>query len=208
VEPGPHLFLTVEALPGPATLARLQAALSARPVASVLLIASPGGGGAIDVGAAARLAGVIQSHGAAALIEDSAELARTVGADGVHLSAVAGPEEAYVAARAALGRDKIVGAAITGSRHDAMSLAEMGADYIAFAGPERDEFVAWWAGVFVVPCVALGIETPEDADRLAAAGADFLGLALPPAGPIADAEAHIRTITNGLVRGNVRTGSG
>jgi thiamine-phosphate pyrophosphorylase len=39
--------------------------------------------------------------------------------------------------------------------------------------------IAWWAPLFEVPCVAFDVETGEEAARLAAAGADFLAVALP-----------------------------
>ena len=70
-----------------------------------------------------------------------------------------------------------------------MTLAEAGADYMAFGAPahlkdrdkakvRRDELVAWWADIFQVPCVAFDAESAEEAQRLAAAGADFVALTL------------------------------
>ena len=75
------------------------------------------------------------------------------------------------------------------SRHDAMTLAEAGAEYIAFGAPahlkdrdrareRRDELIAWWAEIFQAPCVALDVETQEEADALARARADFVGIRL------------------------------
>ena len=76
--------------------------------------------------------------------------------------------------------DSIVGADGGISRHDAMMLGEAGADYVAFgpAGAARErrratttakkrklDLVGWWSDVFVVPVVAFGIETAEDAAR-------------------------------------------
>jgi thiamine-phosphate pyrophosphorylase len=62
-----------------------------------------------------------------------------------------------------------------------MVLAELGADYVAI-GPEagmapgldQAELIAWWSEIFVVPCVAWDVETPEDAEMLARFGADFI----------------------------------
>jgi len=61
----------------------------------------------------------------------------------------------------------------------AMTLAEMGADYIAFGGApldseQRAELVAWWSEIFQIPCVALDVEDAEEAARLAKLGADFV----------------------------------
>jgi thiamine-phosphate pyrophosphorylase len=71
-----------------------------------------------------------------------------------------------------------------------MTLAEAGADYVAFGAPaqlkdrdkarlRRNELAAWWAEIFQVPCVALDVETAQEAEALAGAGVDFVGLSLP-----------------------------
>ena len=87
---------------------------------------------------------------------------------------MAGEPAAYTAARAKLGATAIVGAACGASRHAAMSMGEAGADYVSIdAG-----LVEWWAGLFEVPCVAAEPVTPEDAEPLIAAGADFIRPAL------------------------------
>lgn len=193
MEPAPELFLTLEALPGEASATRLRAALAAGPVASVRLVPARGSS-SIDAAVAGPLVALIQAGGAAALVDQDAGLAEALRADGVHLSAGSELEETYVAARERLGPERIVGIEITGSRHDAMSLGEMGADYIAFSGPERDELAAWWAEIFVVPCVALGVEAADEAAALAAAGVDFIGLTVPQSATVADVEERVRTL--------------
>lgn len=117
------------------------------------------------------------------VIEDNVALAYRIGADGVHISA--DPSQ-YRHARDLLGNGAIVGVDCRLVRHDAMVLADMGADYIAFGTSaanrmggrdRRDELVAWWAGTFKVPCVAMDAESAEEAETLAQAGADFIALA-------------------------------
>jgi thiamine-phosphate pyrophosphorylase len=113
------------------------------------------------------------AHGVALLIEADAAAAKRLGADGVHLTADA---SAYAAARAALGEDAIVGVDCGASRHMAMTLGELGADYIGFSGiaPEQESIIAWWAELFELPCVVLDPCSQDDARRRAADGADFI----------------------------------
>lgn len=130
-----------------------------------------------------RLLARAQAQDVAFLIEENATLAAEIGADGVHLQADA---EAYAEARRVLGNAAIVGVESTESRHEAMQLAELGADYLAFgplslegtsgAKELRDQMVAWWSEIFVVPCLALGASSAAEASRLAALGADFVAL--------------------------------
>ena len=150
----------------------------------------PPAGRPLDAAAARPLIEVAQRRGAAALVATDARLARSLGADGVHLGSPADPGDSYQAARAILGPSGVIGVDPGISRHDAMTLAETGADYIAFGAPahlkdrdkartRRDELVAWWAEIFQVPCVAFDVETAQEADALAAAGVDFVAVTLP-----------------------------
>jgi thiamine-phosphate pyrophosphorylase len=167
---------------------RLAAALDAVELAAVLV--APAAGRRLDAEDARPLVAQARQAGAAALLLNDGGLARALGADGVHL----GPQDdalaAYRAARDSLGKDAVIGADAGISRHTAMVLAEAGADYVAFGAPRhlkdldkaqarREEMIAWWAPLFEVPCVAFDVETGEEAARLAAAGADFLAVALP-----------------------------
>jgi thiamine-phosphate pyrophosphorylase len=180
-----QLYAVIEA--GGGALNRLSAALDAADLASALIV--PADGVSLEAGLAKPLIAAAQKAGAAALIAGDAELARALGADGVHVSATKDLAGAYALARGTLGQRGIVGVDVGISRHDAMTLAEAGADYIAFGAPtrlkdrakaraRRDELVAWWAEIFEVACVALDVESPEEAAALANAGADFIGLRL------------------------------
>ena len=133
-----------------------------------------------DESHAGRLLDLIQGRGVACLIETDARPAERLGTDGLHIAA---DDEAYRKARDLLGESASIGAGCGQSRHDAMRLAELGVDYIAF-GPaaasdiggidQYAELIAWWSEIFVVPCVAWNVDSPEDAARLAALGADFV----------------------------------
>jgi thiamine-phosphate pyrophosphorylase len=187
-ETATQLYAVVEA--GEAALDRLTAALSAAEFASMLIL--PPAGGTLDAAMARPLIEAAQEKNVAALIADDAQLARTLRADGVHLSPTKILADAYAEARSILGRVGIVGVDPGISRHDAMTLAEDGADYVAFGAPpnlkdrdkgreRRDELIAWWAEIFQAPCVAFDVETPEEAAALARAGADFVSVRLPVA---------------------------
>jgi thiamine-phosphate pyrophosphorylase len=179
-----RIYAVVEA--GEAARERLEAALGAADIASVLILPAPGQ--PLVAPSARPLIETAQRRGVAALIADDARLARTLGADGVHLLPMADPAAAYGEARSILGGRAIVGVDASASRHDAMTIAEAGAEYVAFGAPanlgdegreRRDELIAWWAEIFEAPCVAFDVETPGEAEALARAGADFVAVQLP-----------------------------
>jgi len=163
----------------------LAAALDAANAAT-LLVRQPANG-KLDAAAARPLVEMAQKLGIAVLIEADASLARALRADGVHLPWSKHLMEQYAEARDILGTRYIVGVDVGRSRHEAMGLAEAGADYIGFGIPphvedrdtaraRRRELVAWWSEIFEVPCVALDVETVEAAIELAGDGADFIGV--------------------------------
>jgi thiamine-phosphate pyrophosphorylase len=144
---------------------------------SVLL---SGGEQPIEESQAVDLLGVAHERDLACLVEGGAALAHRIGADGVHIDA---EESAYREARALLGKEASIGVACGLSRHKAMHLAELGADYVAFGESNArtidgidqcSDLIAWWAEIFVVPCVAWNIESAEEAARFARLGADFI----------------------------------
>jgi thiamine-phosphate pyrophosphorylase len=154
--------------------------------AATLLIAR-GGDEPLTAATARPLVEMAQKKEVAALIEADAALARTLRADGVHLPWSKDIAAQYAEAREVLGTRYIVGVDVGRSRHDAMELAEGGADYIAFGIPphvedraaaadRRRELISWWGEIFEVPCVAFDVESAEEAQVLAGAGADFIAL--------------------------------
>ncbi len=78
---------------------------------------------------AAAVGDVCRAHGALFIVNDDAELAAEVGADGVHV----GRDDAEVAAaRARVGADALVGASAYDDPRRARDLVAQGADYVAF----------------------------------------------------------------------------
>ncbi|HEY8699063.1 MAG TPA: thiamine phosphate synthase [Rhizomicrobium sp.] len=144
---------------------------------------------------------IAQKHGVAFLLNDRPDLAAQLGCDGVHI----GQQDAsYVEARAAVGRDRIVGVTCHGSRDLAFDAGEAGADYVAFGAfyPTATkevrftadiELLEWWAETMTVPVVAIGGITVDNAAPLIKAGADFIavcsGVWNYPSGPAAAVRA-------------------
>lgn len=164
---------------------RLAPVLDAASAATLLVTA--GASVPLTAQSARPLIELAQGKDIAALIEGDAQLARTLRADGVHLPWSKDIGARYAEAREVLGNRYIVGVDVGRSRHDAMTLAEEGADYIGFGIPEhvedrasaaerRRELIAWWSEIFEVPCVAFDVETADEAEALAAVGADFIAL--------------------------------
>ena len=136
----------------------------------------------------ARLAEPLQricaDAGVAFIVNDSMQLAKRLGADGVHL----GQQDGDVReARALLGPQAQIGVTCHDSRHLAMDAGEAGADYVAFGAfyPTTTKpshyrpdpaILSWWGSIFEIPSVAIGGITPANAAPLVEAGADFLAV--------------------------------
>ncbi len=174
--------------------AQLAQVLATTDAACVLLCSD---GAPIDENHAGRLIDLVQAGGLACLVDNDPNLAERLGADGLHLDANA---ETYAAARKLLGESANLGVLCGLERHDAMQMAELGADYVAF-GPKSEsiidaidqyaDLIAWWAEIFVVPCVAWNVETAEQAAKFAALGTDFVA----PSARIWHGDDALRRIT-------------
>lgn len=179
--PRPRLMLVTAALDrASGTDTALAEAIAAADIAAVIVrLAAVAERDQINVVKA--LAKTVQDNGAALLLDEHAKLAARAGADGAHLTGI----DAFNAAAPALKPDRIAGAGGLHSRHDAMTAAEGGADYVLFGEPDTEghrpalesivERVGWWAEVFQTPCVGYAA-TAGDIEPLARAGADFVAL--------------------------------
>lgn len=117
----------------------------------------------------------------AIIMRDHYRLAPSLGLDGAEVEA---RRVRMRDARAVLGKDAILGAACGASRHDGMTAAEAGADYVLFRPHRLEdalgdgavagvELFQWWAEMIETPVVAEGgIEAPEL--RALAPFADFV----------------------------------
>ena len=179
--PAPRLYLVAPRGPDPARLAdAIAEALGAADVAAVLLPIAGDDERAL-LNSLKALASSVQSAGAALLLDGRADLVARAGADGAHLAGI----DEFSAAVASLKPDRIAGCGGLATRHDAMSAAELGADYVMFGEPDERghrpsfdavlERVEWWAEVFEIPCVGYAAH-PDEIAPLTAAGADFVAV--------------------------------
>jgi thiamine-phosphate pyrophosphorylase len=122
---------------------------------------------------------VVQNGGAALLLDGHVDLVARGGADGAHVSGIAGLEDALPS----LKPDRIAGVGGLATRHDSMAAGELGADYVLFGEPDANgqrpsreaiaERLQWWEELFEPPCVGFAVSR-EEAGEFAAAGADFV----------------------------------
>ena len=125
---------------------------------------------------------VAHARDVAIVIENHVLFVERHGLDGIHLTDGA---RSLRAMRRDLGPDAIVGAFCGATRHDGMTAAEAGADYVAFgpignsplghgAGADFDLF-DWWSAMIEVPVIAEGDLTR---DLIAKFGSvtDFFGI--------------------------------
>ena len=133
---------------------------------------------------AAALKRACDAHGALLIVNDHAELAREIDAAGVHIGADDGD---IAAARAIVGRDKLVGVSCYRRIELAREAEARGADYVAFGsffassvkpGAVRApiDLLVEAKRALAVPVVAIGGITIDNAPELIAAGADAVAV--------------------------------
>jgi thiamine-phosphate pyrophosphorylase len=199
-EPCRLYLITPPAIDLAAFTPALRAALAGGDVACVQLrLKDVADADVLRIGAALRP--IVQDAGAAFILNDRPDLAAELNADGVH---VGQGDASFAQARAALGKERIVGVTCHNSRHLAMEAAEAGADYVAFGAfyptgtkaPSHwaePEILDIWQQAMETPCVAIGGISVDNGEPLVRAGADFLavstGVWAHPKGPGAAVEA-------------------
>lgn len=151
---------------------------------------------------ATELVSACHALGVPLLINDDVELARSAGAQGVHL----GQRDASIAAaRTALGPEAIIGVTCHADLALALRAQADGADYVAFgrffashtkpeAPPAPLALLPAARARLRIPIAAIGGITPENGGALVAAGADLLAVIHGVFGP-ADIRAAARRYT-------------
>ncbi len=166
-----------------AFLPTLEAALLAAPVAC-LQIRLKGLEDSALVQAAQPISDLAQAMGVASILNDRPDLAKRIGADGVHIGQ---SDMDYFSSRELLGGDAIIGVTCHNSKQLAFDAASAGADYVAFGAffdtptktPDaraETELLQWWHEAMETPVVAIGGITPDNASTVIQAGADFIAV--------------------------------
>jgi thiamine-phosphate pyrophosphorylase len=177
--PLPRLYLATPAIDDPqGLLGILPGLLAETDVAAVLLRLKQADPRTL-LARIKALAPLVQDKGAALLLDGHTDLVARAGADGAHLANI----EAFEEALPTLKPDRIAGVGGLVTRHDSMTSAELGADYVLFGEPDAQghrpaveaicERLQWWDELFEPPCVGFAA-APDEIGTLAAAGADFI----------------------------------
>lgn len=154
--------------------------------------------------AADALRMVTHERDVALVIDSHIQMVERLGLDGVHLTDSA---RSVKKTRKDLGDDAIIGAFCGASRHDAMTAAELGADYVSFgpvgATPLGDgtraelDLFEWWSKMIEVPVVAEGA-LDETLIRALTPHTDFFGLG-DEIWKTDDPVATLKTLTRAMV---------
>ena len=177
--PVPRLYLATPVVDDPSELvASLPGLLAGADVAAVLLRLRETDQRTM-ISRVKALVPVVQDGGAALLLDGHVDLVARGGADGAHVSGIAGLEDALPS----LKPDRIAGVGGLATRHDSMAAGELGADYVLFGEPDANgqrpsreaiaERLQWWDELFEPPCVGFAASR-EEAAEFTSAGADFV----------------------------------
>lgn len=142
----------------------------------------PGADDATITAAANALRPICNAYGVAFFLNDCVGLVTPLQADGIHLER---SRKTIAEVRKAVGDEVVVGVSCGDSRDRAMQVGNDGADYVSFsivscqktdAAEAGESLLSWWQDYFLLPCVAAGGVTLENAGALVHAGADFLAV--------------------------------
>ena len=161
---------------------QLKQALEGGDIASLLISMPDANEGDLQA-AAKRLVPLAQASEVAVLIENNTQIMGRSGADGLHVS---GSDKELEEAMQTFPEERIIGHAGIKTRHEAMTVASMGVDYMFFGllsltqeeEPHRKslDYGSWWAEVFETPCVVLAGTSVSSVDTAAQTGAEFVAV--------------------------------
>lgn len=181
LRPGLYAITDSRLTPGPELLAFVEAAVTGGAVLVQYRDKSASGNERLNQ--ASRLQALCRNARVPLIINDDAELAKRVGAAGVHLGQGDG---SIAAARRLLGDSAIIGSTCHSDLSLARKAAEEGADYLAFGrffgsatkpdAPAADPSILGQARSLGLPVTAIGGITLNNGEDLIRAGADMLAV--------------------------------
>lgn len=181
IRPGLYAITDTELMPGQTLFTKVEAAL--RGGAVMVQYRDKSSTETERLHQARGLQALCQQAGVPLIINDDPELARQVGAAGVHLGQT---DTALADARSLLGEDAIIGATCHGSLALAETAVTASADYLAFGrfhasgtkpgAPPADPAVLGKARRWGLPLVAIGGISADNGGQLIEAGADCLAV--------------------------------
>ena len=133
---------------------------------------------------AQKLSDLTKRYSAALIINDDAELARDIDADGVHVGRT---DTSIALARSVVGRHKMVGVSCYNDMTRALDAEQQGADYVALgsffgsaikpnAVQASIELLQQAKSELTIPVVAIGGINEQNGKQLISAGADSLAV--------------------------------
>lgn len=153
------------------------------PFAACLQYRNKAADAAMRLRQATTLRQMCHDAGTCFIVNDDAQLAHAVAADGVHLGEADGSLQT---ARKLLGQESIIGISCYNDAARARAATAQGADYVAFGAVfasaskpgARPAALSLFTDVadIAVPKVAIGGITPDNAHLVAAAGADLIAV--------------------------------
>lgn len=168
--------------PGDGDGARIEAALSAGDVASLIVPAHDGDEAAFQA-RAERLARLAQGHGVACVVAGEPRIAARMGADGIHIE---GSKAELAEAVRKYQNRMMVGCGGAKNRDDALELGETQPDYIFFGRfgydvkpaphPRNLALGAWWSQMIEIPCIVMAGADIASVRTVAETGAEFVAL--------------------------------
>lgn len=175
------VLITPKAVPLNELVPKLQAAFEGGPIDAVILPLSEADDRA-RINYAKSVAEIVQANGAALVVNGDFDIVVRSGADGIHISK---PQDLDLVLDRDPKHERMIGVGGVRTRHEAMEVAEAGADYVMFGEPRPDGYVppldttldaaGWWAELFNTPGIGFVSQIGE-VGMMASTGIEFVAL--------------------------------
>lgn len=161
---------------------KLQAAFEGGSIDAVILPCAADSDNRALINYAKTIAVLVQAKQSVLLLDGGLEIAPRAGVDGVHIN---NPKELEMALDRDPKHERMIGVGGIRTRHEAMEVAEAGADYVMFGEPRADGFIppleqtldaaGWWAELFNTPGIGF-VSKIGEVGMMAETGIEFVAL--------------------------------